>query len=54
MMGKPVIVGTRITVEIILDKMADGETVNDIIVAYPHITCEGVYAALEFASPTNF
>jgi uncharacterized protein (DUF433 family) len=50
MMGKPVIAGTRITVEIILDKMAAGETIEDITTSYPHITRDGIYAALEFAT----
>lgn len=35
MMGKPVIAGTRITVESILDKLAAGETVEQVLSAYP-------------------
>ena len=35
MMGKPVIAGTRITVELILDKLAAGETVEQILQAHP-------------------
>jgi uncharacterized protein (DUF433 family) len=50
MMGKPVIKGTRITVEMILEKMAAGETVEDLLEAYPHITREGILAALGFAA----
>lgn len=50
MMGKPVIAGTRITVEIILDKLAAGETVEEILISYPHITREGVLAAIAFAA----
>jgi uncharacterized protein (DUF433 family) len=46
MLGKPVIKGTRITVELILEKIMEGETVDDILVAYPHITKEAIYAAL--------
>jgi uncharacterized protein (DUF433 family) len=50
MMGKPVITGTRVTVELILEKLAAGETVEQIIDEHPRITKEGVYAALAFAS----
>ncbi len=50
MMGKPVITGTRVTVELILEKLAAGETVNQIIDEHPRLTKEGVYAALAFTS----
>lgn len=50
MMGKPVIAGTRITVELILEKLSAGETVDDILVSHPNLTREGVLAALRFAS----
>jgi uncharacterized protein (DUF433 family) len=50
MMGKPVLKGTRITVELILDKLAAGETVPDILAAHPRLTGEGVCAALAFAA----
>jgi len=50
MMGKPVITGTRATVELILEKLAAGETVKQIIDEHPRLTKEGVYAALAFAS----
>lgn len=46
MMGKPVIAGTRITVELILDKLAAGETVEQILAAHPRLTHEAVRAAL--------
>ena len=52
MMGKPVIKGTRITVEIILEKLAAGETIEQILDAYPHLTREGIQAALSFAAET--
>jgi uncharacterized protein (DUF433 family) len=52
MMGKPVIKGTRITVELILDKLAAGETIEQILDAYPHLTREAVQAALSFAAET--
>lgn len=50
MMGKPVIAGTRITVELILEKLAAGETVEQILKAHPRLTHEGVQAALAFAA----
>jgi uncharacterized protein (DUF433 family) len=50
MMGKPVIKGTRITVELILEKLSCGETIEDILIAHPHITRENIQAALAFAA----
>jgi len=49
MMGKPVIVGTRITVELILEKLAAGESVEQILDAHPRLTREAIQAALSFA-----
>ncbi len=50
MMGKPVIKGTRITVEIILEKMSDGETIEQLIESYPQLKRESIHAALAFAA----
>lgn len=50
MVGKPVIKGTRITVELILNKLAAGQTVEQILEDYPHLTRDGIRAALEFAA----
>jgi uncharacterized protein (DUF433 family) len=50
MMGKPVVTGTRITVELILEKLAGGETVDEILEPHPRLTQEAVRAALAFAS----
>jgi uncharacterized protein (DUF433 family) len=50
MMGKPVIAGTRITVELVLDKLAAGETVEQILDAHPRLSRKGIQAALAFAS----
>ena len=50
MMGKPVIRGARITVELILEKFAGGYSEDDILRAYPHITREAIRAALAFAA----
>ena len=49
MMGKPVIAGTRIPVELILEKIAAGETIEQLLEAHPRLTEEGVQAALHFA-----
>jgi uncharacterized protein (DUF433 family) len=48
MMGKPVIRGTRITVELILKKIAAGHSIEQILEEYPHLTREGVVAAIAF------
>ena len=50
MMGKPVVAGTRITVELILEKMAAGETIEQIAEAHPRLTREALLAALAFAA----
>jgi len=50
LMGKPVIKGTRISVEMILEKLSAGETENDLLQAHPHITNEDIKAALAFAA----
>jgi uncharacterized protein (DUF433 family) len=50
MFGKPVIKGTRITVEQILRKLAGGMTVEEIRADHPHLTAEDIYAATEFAA----
>jgi uncharacterized protein (DUF433 family) len=52
MMGKPVVRGTRITVEMILEKLSEGESVEQILDEHPRLTDEGVRAALAFARDT--
>jgi uncharacterized protein (DUF433 family) len=49
MFGKPVIEGTRITVELIMEQVAGGQTITDILASYPHLTRDQVLAALEHA-----
>jgi uncharacterized protein (DUF433 family) len=49
MMGKPVVAGTRITVELILEKLAAGETIEQILDAHPLLSREAIQAALAFA-----
>jgi uncharacterized protein (DUF433 family) len=46
MMGKPVIKGTRIKVELVLRKLAEGATEDDLLDAYPRLTREDIRAAL--------
>jgi uncharacterized protein (DUF433 family) len=50
MMGKPVIAGTRITVELILEKLAAGETAEQILEAHPRLTRDSILAALAYAA----
>jgi uncharacterized protein (DUF433 family) len=50
MMGKPVVTGTRITVELILEKLSAGESVEQIIKSHPNLTRQGIQAALNFAA----
>ncbi len=50
MMGKPTVAGTRITVEQVLEKLASGETIEQILKAHPRLTEEAIYAAIGFAA----
>lgn len=48
--GKPVIKGTRVPVHLILEKLGKGETIAQLLNAYPRLTEEAIYACLIFAS----
>ena len=48
--GKPVVAGTRITVELILEKLAAGESEVQLLEAHPQLTPESIRAALSFAA----
>lgn len=50
MLGKPVVAGTRITVESILEKLAAGERVEQIVAAHPRLSEDSIRAALTYAS----
>lgn len=50
LMGKPIVKGTRITVELILEKLASGETFEQILDAHPRLTREHIHEALSFAA----
>ena len=52
MTGKPVIRGTRVTVELILRKLSQGATEADLLDAYPKLTREGIQAAIRYAADT--
>jgi uncharacterized protein (DUF433 family) len=50
MFGKPVIKGTRITVEQILSKLGAGLTPGQVIEEHPHLTIDDIHAAQQFAA----
>jgi uncharacterized protein (DUF433 family) len=50
MMGKPVVAGTRITVELILEKLGAGETLDQLLESHPRLSKDAVMAALDFAA----
>jgi len=50
MMGKPVVAGTRVTVDLILEKLGSGESIEAILEAHPRLTRDAVLAALRFAA----
>jgi len=50
MLGKPVIRGTRITVELIVRKVAEGADDETLLQAYPKLTPEDIHAALRYAA----
>lgn len=50
MLGKPVIKGTRLTVEMILEEMSAGKTAGDLLKAHPRLSEKGIAAALAFAA----
>ena len=50
MMGKPIVAGTRVTVELILEKLASGESIEQVLEVHPRLTREAIRAALDFAA----
>jgi len=50
MMGKPIIKGTRITVEQILENLSASNSIDEVLVAHPHLTKDQIHAALAFAA----
>ena len=52
MLGKPVIKGTRIPVELIVRKMGEGATIDDLLDGYPNLSRQAIQAALIYAANT--
>jgi uncharacterized protein (DUF433 family) len=52
MQGKPAIRGTRIPVELLLRKLAEGATTEDLLDAYPRLVADDIRAALDYAADT--
>ena len=52
MLGKPVVRGTRIPVELILRKLSEGASDADLLDAYPRLTRDDIHAAIRFAADT--
>ena len=52
MLGKPVIRGTRIPVELILRKLSEGATETDLLDAYPRLSREDIQASMRYAADT--
>lgn len=52
MLGKPVIRDTRIPVELLIRKLSEGATVDELLDAYPRLTDEDIKAALAYAADT--
>ncbi len=50
MFGKPVIRGTRVTVEEILRELGEGATPEQVVAAHPRLTLDDVHAAQAFAA----
>jgi uncharacterized protein (DUF433 family) len=50
MFGKPVIKGTRIPVDLILEKLSLGESMEQLLKSYPSIEIASIFACLKFAS----
>ena len=50
MLGKPVVAGTRITVEHILERLGAGESIEDLLAAHPRLTRDGIQSALNYAA----
>ena len=51
-LGKPVIRGTRIPVELVLRKLSEGVSEADLLDAYPRLTAADIHAALAYAAQT--
>jgi len=52
LVGKPVVKGTRIAVELVIDLLARGYTTEQVLVQYDHLTADDVQACLAYAAET--
>jgi uncharacterized protein (DUF433 family) len=52
MLGKPVLRGTRIPVELVLRKLSEGASEADLLDAYPRLTRDDIHAAMRYAADT--
>ncbi|MCB0594514.1 MAG: DUF433 domain-containing protein [Lewinellaceae bacterium] len=50
MLGKPIVKGTRITVELLLRKIADGYTFEEVLEMYPHLKLDDILASIAYAA----
>jgi uncharacterized protein (DUF433 family) len=50
MLGKPIIKGTRITVELLLRKLSEGMSIDELLKAYPHLQKEDILAAFSYSA----
>lgn len=52
MLGKPVVRGTRIPIELLLRKLSEGASFDDLLDAYPRLTTEDILASIAYAADT--
>jgi len=50
MLGKPCIKGTRITIELIIKKLSEGASIDDLLKGYPKLSEEDIRAALAYSA----
>lgn len=50
LLGKPLIKGTKISVELVIRKLGDGYSIAELLESYPHLSKDQIFAALQFAA----
>ena len=50
LLGKPIIKGTRISVELIMSKLASGYSIEQVLINYPHLTLQQIQACFEYTA----
>jgi uncharacterized protein (DUF433 family) len=48
--GKPIIAGTRVSVQTVMEFLAAGDSIEEILEEYPSLSREDIYACLQFAT----